>query len=400
VPSRRKPKPVFFAFDGQICDFKTDQRGGMMPIVAGDDSALADLRHRLGIWFSRPNQAGNPRIIDVAFASSANGYSNETYRVTLERAGKTETLILRLPPARESIFAKYDIGRQYTFMHALQDAPGVPMAACRWLEPDPSVLGRPFFLVDHTDGQIPSDEPMYLRGGWVIDASDEERSALWQSSVDALVALSKVRWSGAQLAAVDWLDRGRSRTELHLELIASWAAWGSAGLPHAEPPLLRELGKWLKSNRPADGEPGVVWGDARFGNIIYRDFKAVALLDWELAVIGDPGIDLSYMLVMHRINDNQIKVNGKTAPRNSGFWNDADTIEYYNRHAAKPLRHIRYYWLLNGYKLLCIIQGVARALLKHGVMDEEQAGGFRKYEYLYCDLELVFGHEDHSALFE
>jgi aminoglycoside phosphotransferase (APT) family kinase protein len=376
-----------------------------MTILTSQNNSVTDLRQRLETWARGLDLTGNPRVLSCEAASAVNGYSNETYCVRLTRAGETEMLVLRLPPGGPGLFPDYDIGRQYAFMSGLYDAPGVPMPRCRALEPDSSALGRPFLLVDYEKGQIPSDQPLYLNGGWVVEATDAERAKLWRGSVEALAALSKVRWSGERLAAVDWPDRNRSRTEQHLELFDRWAKWADHKFPLLDRPLMRELRVWLQRNRPNDEEPGVVWGDARPGNIIYRNFTPVALLDWELAAIGDPEFDISYLLIMQRFSENQSKsenqltTDSKTPQRIGGFMSDADTIEHYNQRAFRPVRHYRYYWLLNAYKIYCMVQCFGSLLFSVAAIGMDDVEGVRKLPYLWDDVDMVFGSSAHSALF-
>jgi aminoglycoside phosphotransferase (APT) family kinase protein len=66
-------------------------------------------------------------------------------------------------------------------------------------------------------------------------------------------------------------------------------------------PLLDRAFAWLEDNFPADAGPDVIsWGDARIGNILYRDFEPVAVLDWEMATVGPAEIDIAWMIFLHR----------------------------------------------------------------------------------------------------
>ena len=71
--------------------------------------------------------------------------------------------------------------------------------------------------------------------------------------------------------------------------------WAEDDRPHA---LAREALTWLRTNAPAAPAPGpaLVWGDARLSNVVYRDFEVVAVLDWEMATVGDPLLDLGWWI--------------------------------------------------------------------------------------------------------
>lgn len=345
-----------------------------MAIIDDAGVDLPALSGRFAAWLQA--QPGHQRSVvrNLRQASSANGFSNETYRVTLAQPGRPdEELILRLPPSRTGLFPDYDLPRQYTFMQQLQQAPGLRIAPCRWLEPDPAPLGRPFFVTTFLPGEVAGDNPCYVRGGWIVDATAAQRRRLWDSSISQLGHLARVRWQGDPLAALDWPDRGRPRFEQH---VAHWhrlGAWGRSALPgEGDDPLMAELRSWLLAHRPQQEIAGVVWGDPRFGNIIYQDFEAAALLDWELAVVGDPMIDLAYLL-FHVFLMELYHGDAQTPQRLQGFRGDAETVAAWCEQAQRSPRDYRVYWLFNAWKMLCIWQCKSALMVRTGTWSLEQA---------------------------
>lgn len=344
-----------------------------MAILQDSSVDLESLRYRLQAWLQRQSGWADGEIVSLSQASSANGFSNETYRLELRNGSAPASAhILRLPPARTGLFPDYDLSRQYAFMHNLEGVPALGIAACRWLETDPEVLGRPFFITDFVAGRVAPDNPCYVREGWIAEATPAQQSTLWRSSLDQLVHLAGVRWSPAILAGLDWPDPQRPRILQHLDHWARIAGWGRAQLPAEDDRFLREIHEWLKRNAPEEDIPGVVWGDARFGNIIYRDFEPVALLDWELAGIGDPMIDLSYML-FHVFLMELYHGDAATAERFRGFDGDAGSVAYYCGKTGRDPRLHAYYWVFNAYRILCIWQCKAAMMHRAGEWPMEQA---------------------------
>jgi aminoglycoside phosphotransferase (APT) family kinase protein len=343
-------------------------------IIADDGVDLDALAGRFTAWLQTRPGHQRSTVRALRQASSANGFSNETYRATLARPGlPDEELILRLPPSRTGLFPDYDLPRQYAFMQQLQSAPGLRIAPCRWLEPDLAPLGRPFFVTAFVPGEVAGDNPCYVRGGWIVDATAAQRRRLWDSSFAQLGHLARVRWQGDALSALDWPDRGRPRFEQHVAHWQRLGAWGRSALPHeGEDPLMAELQRWLLAHRPRHEPAGVVWGDPRFGNIIYQDFEAAALLDWELAVIGDPMIDLAYML-FHVFLMQLYHGDAETPQRLQGFRGDAETVAAWCEQAQRSPHDYRVYWLFNAWKMLCIWQCKAALMVRTGTWSLEQA---------------------------
>jgi aminoglycoside phosphotransferase (APT) family kinase protein len=341
-----------------------------------DDQAvdLAELSKRLTRWLNRqPGQAGS-EVGSLRQASRVNGFSNETYRFRLSGpAGHEEELILRLPPTRVGLFPSYDIPRQYRFMHGLHEEAGLRMARCRWLEGDAQPLGRPFFIADYVSGEVAGDSPSYVKEGWIAEATAAQQRRLWNGTVDQLVQLARVRCSGELLAHVDWSDRGLPRDLQHLTYWAGLAEWGRNQLPSEDHRFADGLHDWLVQHRPGEEVSGIVWGDARFGNIIYRDFEPMALLDWELAVVGDPMLDLAYMLFHVFLMELMHGDGASTQQRFSGFGGDEHTVLHYCEQTQRSPRDYHWYWLFNAWKMLCIWECKAALLWRTGQATLDEA---------------------------
>jgi len=332
-----------------------------------DPRALAAALQR---WLrARPGQA-HRTVQAVEPASRVNGFSNETWRVTLD--DPHEVVALRLPPAGAGLFPRYDLARQFGFMQALGQEHGLAMAPVLWLEPDARALGRPFFATAWVPGRAAADRPCYVREGWIAEASPAEQRHMWRAAVEQLARLARVDARRAPYAGFDDLPAGSS---LHARHIAHWdalARWGRAQLPPQDSPLFDELRDWLLRHAPSRQPAGIVWGDARFGNILFRGFQPAALLDWELAVIGDPMLDIAYFQ-FHVFLMELLHADALTPGRFAGFDGDEATLQRWCEAAGRDPQGYRWCWLFNAWKMLAIWECKAALLLRTGHATLEEA---------------------------
>jgi len=364
------------------------------------------LRARLQDWLRQQPGWDAGDVASLAEASQANGFSNATYRIELRRRADepANAFILRTPPIETGLFPHYDLGRQFAFMHYLQGRPGVAMAGCRWLETDAAAIGQPFFITDFVAGSVAPDQPNYVKAGWIVDAVPAQRDAMWWRTLDQLVALAGVPVDEPLRQACDWplsvpgasAADAQPRLRQHLQHWAAIADWGLAQLPGPSDPRLAALRQWLDEHAPADDPMGVVWGDARFGNIIFRDFQPVALLDWELAAIGDPMIDMSYFL-FHVFLTELYHGDDATPERCEGFGDDEASVAYYCARTGRDPGLHGYYWVFNAYRIFCIWQGKAALMHRAGAWSLEEAFLARRGDRLWPHVEAVMAGGTEAA---
>ena len=365
-----------------------------MALIDDPSADLGDLGRRFEAWLQRQPGGAGRAVTTVDQASRANGFSNETYRLTL--SAPLESIILRLPPARTGLFPGYDLPRQYAFMQQLHARPGLRLPPCRWLETDPAYLGRPFFVTACIAGDVAPDRPCYVREGWLHDATPVQQRRLWDGTVSQLARLAQVRWRGAALHRLDWPDRGTPRVRQHISHWQRLAAWGRSQLPTEDTHFADALCQWLLDHAPRNERAGVVWGDARFGNVIARDFEPVALLDWELAVIADPMLDIAYFL-FHQFLMELLHGDAGTATRFAGFRGDEETLGRWCDAAQRSPRGYRWCWLFNAWKILCIWECKAALLLRSGHSTVDEALEVRRGARLLPHIERVLAGGEEAA---
>jgi aminoglycoside phosphotransferase (APT) family kinase protein len=165
-----------------------------------------------------------------------------------------------------------------------------------WNEPAPDALGAPFFVMGRVDGEVPPDVLPYNFGdSWLFAASPEQQRALQNATVDLLAELH-------EMPMLDFLEfdvSGDTALRRHVAHTREWYEF--CALDGGRSPLIEQAFGWLDDHWPAEEPaPVVCWGDARIGNVLYRDFAPVAVLDWEMAGVGPRELDLAWLIHAHR----------------------------------------------------------------------------------------------------
>jgi len=201
------------------------------------------------------------------------GHSGFTYFVTAE----TGSYVLRLPPPGARIAGPADVVRQGHIMSALHQA-GLPTPAIRMMSTDPVVDGRPFILMERVEGT--RIEPTAQRE----NAMDIARSAV--TVLKRLHALP--------------LARTGIGDEDPVGLQAEMMRWGMLMQRAPEELTTRsgELGGLLAAHVPPERPPTLVHGDYHYGNMLFRGHEVAAVLDWEIAEIGQPLLDLGCLCII------------------------------------------------------------------------------------------------------
>jgi len=238
-----------------------------------------------------PN-AKNLKLADIQVPSS--GMSAETRLFSIDYEDprpKSERLVLRCGPRGAGIFPDYDLGFQVGVMRSLYPTQ-VPVPRVRWYEADDSIIGSPFVVMEHIEGTVPSDTAPGFHGqGLFFQAAVDERAAMWRSGIEQMALLHSLDWRSLGLPPLPCAaDNAAATMRGQIDLLQGWMDWGDM---HAIAPIQQGM-KWLRDTELPTQRTSLVWGDARPGNIIYRDGEPVALLDWEIASIGLPEFDLFY----------------------------------------------------------------------------------------------------------
>lgn len=270
---------------------------------------ISTLPDRLAAWLSTVLPGGALPRVTLESGIDANGMSSETLVLGAEweEGGQTrrQRWVARVAPAPEDVpvFPSYRLDHQHEVMRLVAELTDIPVPRVRWMEPTGEVLGTPFFLMDHVEGIVPPDVMPYTFGdNWFHDAPIERQRELQEASIGVLARLHAIPRATETFA---FLDQGR-QGDTALRRNVNWCReWYEFAVPDiGRSALLDRAFDWLEANWPAEAdaaEPVLLWGDARFGNTLYRDFQPVAVLDWEMTALGPRELDVAWMIFAHRV---------------------------------------------------------------------------------------------------
>ncbi|MFN7178181.1 phosphotransferase family protein [Hyphomonas sp.] len=268
------------------------------------------------------------------------------------RAGRF--YVLRRPPPVLRANSNETMRREARVLAALKGTP-VPhpglIAACE----DESVLGAAFYLMEPIDGYNATTglpEP--------FASSPKLRHQMGLSLVDGIAALGAQDYVALGLTGLgkpdNYLERQVSRWKAQLDSYAELPEWdGLKDLPDVD-----GVGRWLEEHRPRSFQPGIIHGDYHLANVMYR-FDAprlAAIVDWELTTIGDPLLDLGWLLATWpEEGSGTVSVTPW-----EGFPSADELVAHYATQTTRDLSHIHWYGVLACYKLGIILEGTyARA---------------------------------------
>lgn len=281
-----------------------------MPSSSGFDPA--SLRPAIESWLAERLPAGTTDVVVTGLdAPAATGHSSETVLfdaswTTAHGQQCSEGLVLRTAPSGHTVFPTYDLGLQFRVMEAVRDNSDVPLPPLRWYEPDPGWIGNEFIVMGRVDGRVPPDRMPYTMEGWLLEAPPQEQRRVQLDGVRTLAAIHAIDWRAAGLGVLDRPRFGATGLDQQLGEYRYFLDWGGGDEPHHR---FHEVADWLDANRP-DPEPPTVlnWGDARIGNMIFRDGSVVAVLDWEMATLGPRHVDLAWYCLFERFFSSELGV--------------------------------------------------------------------------------------------
>jgi aminoglycoside phosphotransferase (APT) family kinase protein len=270
-------------------------------------------------------------------------------------------------PANVPVFPEYDLERQAATMQAVREhCPGVPVPTVLWVEPGGAGLGAPFFVMERIDGIVPPDILPYNFMSWVTDASDEERAHLQDATVAALARLHSIDAVEERFAFLPGADGPRTPLRRHVDEQRAYYEWVVADGRRS--PLIELALEWLDAHWPDPEGPTVLsWGDARIGNVLYRDFEPVAVLDWEMAALGPPELDVGWLVTLHEFFEDVAATYG--LPGLPGLLRRDDVCARYEELTGYAPRALEWYAIYAATRHAIIMSRIGRRSIHFGEAD-------------------------------
>ena len=287
-----------------------------------DESSLRD-------WFDDKDLG---KGLDISFERVKAGESNEVFIVRRE----TNSWILRRPSVVPLSFdgSNRIMEREFRFQGALEGTK-VPHAKAIFLCTDIAVTGSFFYVMEWIDGLVPIDPIPQELGG------SDSYSSIASQLLKALGELASIDYEVSGVADLGhpegFLDRQVERWQGQLD-----------SYQNREIPGIEIVANWLNNNRPKSTVAGIMHGDYNFHNALFsrtKQTRLLAVLDWENATIGDPLMDLGYLM-------------GTLDFRKNNMLSQSQTVSLWSDRAGRTPEALGWYVVMSKFKLACMLEGV------------------------------------------
>lgn len=294
----------------------------------------------------------------TARAPTSGGWSNDTWLVA---AGRAPVAVVRLQPERAAMFPRYDLGRQVRCLELVGRKTDAPVPALLGIDLAGERFGRPAFVMDHVEGRVPSDDkPTFAESGWLVDASPADQRRFHTGLLDSLAEVHTLHVDDPDVAALDLDPEALSTNHALLgDLRAIWEFDRGDRWPAA---VDAGFGRAV-DDIPEPTADVLLWGDARPANVVVAadGFDPVALLDWELAAVGDPEHDVAWLAEM-----NWMRTVGAGLRPPPGFLDDADAAAHYERASGHLLSGRGWYRRFAALRVAVLMHRYLRTLVHAG----------------------------------
>ncbi len=294
----------------------------------------------LTAWFTREH----PDLLHGVLGGEVidGGKSNLTYRV----GDGVSTWAVRRPPLGHVLPTAHDMAREFTVISALAPTE-VPVPPPVALCTDPDVLGAPFYVMEFVDGVVLDQAPA------IAELDPETAAGLGEQLVASLALLHSVAPGAVGLEGF-----GRPTGFLERQVRRWHQQWeASAARPLA---VEAEVVDRLTRARPDSGPGTIVHGDYRLTNVIFSPAldTIAAIVDWEMATVGDPLTDVGLLHVYHELSEGDVFTMPRLDPAR-GFLTAGEMDRRYGELSGRDLSALPWYIGFGYYKLAVIAEGIA-----------------------------------------
>ena len=308
-------------------------------------------------WMDERGLPGSGEPMTARFISG--GASNEIF----ELSRGDHRVALRRPPRQVPKGRNETMLREYRVLHALRDS-DVPHTQVHAVCEDTDVIGACFYIMDFVDGW----SPMNMGDHWPepFESDLEVRKGLAFELVDAIAKLGQVDWKAAGLEGFGkpdgFLERQVDRWLYHLSTFK-----------FREIPGLDTAAEWLRGHTPKSFTPGIIHGDYQFANVMFHNgapARMAAIVDWEMATVGDPLLDLAWV-VMGWPDPGEGERRGYVDYE--GMPTSDELLHRYASLSGLPVDEMDYYVVLARFKMACVLEGGYARYVKGGADNPKMA---------------------------
>jgi aminoglycoside phosphotransferase (APT) family kinase protein len=314
---------------------------------AGGELPMARLQAWLAANVPGTAPAASARLV-------TGGRSNLTYVISCADGTR---IVLRRPPAGRWDAGAHDVLREHRILNALHQT-SVPVPAPLGACDDEVVIGAPFYVMEHVEGEVLDSE---LQAGTYLPWQR------WQLGMELIEVMARLHALSPGEHGLGDLSPPGVYAERHLRRWSrQWDAQATRDLP-----AVREAVRRLQAAAPGAAERALVHHDYRLGNVITGGGDIRAVLDWELAALGDPAADLGYLGVRMAVPAAALGPPGEPL-RLSGFPSFDQMVERYEHVTGRPVRGLGFHRALAALRWTVIAEGIYLRF-RQGVMGSQEA---------------------------
>jgi aminoglycoside phosphotransferase (APT) family kinase protein len=326
---------------------------------SGTVQPLVD-RERLGAWM---DHEGLEPDAPLEVERITTGHSNEVFCIT--RGDRV--FVLRRPPRTPLSPTAHDMAREFRLLCAFTSPSGwhahepvpvpTPIACCT----DTDVIGAAFYLMEPVDGVVVRDRmPAPLAG----DVRAPRACA--EALIDALAGIHAFDWRRGGLDGFGRPDGYLARQ------VPRWL--GQLERYKTRPlPEVDEAGRWLQSHTPDMQKPSIIHGDYKLDNVMFAPrlpVQLVAVVDWEQSTIGDPLVDLGWVVGLWSEPGDPPSLAAASPFANAvDVPTRHDLVDRYATATGRDLSQLSFYCVLGLFKLACVMEG-SYARFRAGTSDD------------------------------
>jgi aminoglycoside phosphotransferase (APT) family kinase protein len=283
---------------------------------------------------------------DMKITQYSGGASNWTYCLSFDN----REMILRRPPAGTKAKGAHDMGREYRLQDALKPVYSKVPNMLGYTD-DESVIGAEFYVMDKINGIIPRKH--FPRG---VNLSEQQAQQLCKVALDELINLHNVDIEAANLSH---LGKGTGYAERQItgwnKRFSNAKTWNI--------PSGKSIMNWLEKNLPEKETICMTHNDYRFDNLVLDandPTKILGVLDWELATLGDPLMDLGNSLAYWiQADDDFMARSTQRQPTDiPGMMTRKQVIEYYCHKQDLEAKDFAFYEVYGLFRLAGIVQQI------------------------------------------